>query len=646
MSLPGLPLRMIGVKNHMKKRKLIGVIISEVEELYQHRLLGGIITQCYALDYDVAIFSTFIRNSGLPEYKMGEKNIYNLINFELFDGIIVAGITLAADNLPQEIEKMLLNNCKCPVLYIDLASAYYPYIYTNDRKAMEQLTDHLIERHGVSDIFCLAADPKSLSTINRVAGFKDSLSRHGIPIDEDRISYDGEFYYPGGERLARDIISGKIIKPEAVMCISDCMAIGFVNEMTKNGFHVPEDILVTGFDATDEAAFCSTVITTYLAPIMQTGAEAVCELTRLMTGVRPELTSVSKGHLEIGQSCGCNDVNFMKRSSFNRLKKKNEEYTILLDSYMMESLAAVADFDECIKKFCQYLYLVKDCSDYYLCLCNNWDGSAHNYSSDKEKTLTVGYTNKMSLALVNENEEMVGSQDTFFTKDMLPDLWKEREKPKAYYFTPLHFNENTIGYSVLTYGDKVKVFNIIYRNWSRNIMNILEFNRTHRRLYRTSFRDVLTGIYNRRGLDQNLPNLINEAITQKKKLMIIMSDLDNLKSINDQYGHQEGDNIITVVANAFQSCSRGNDICARIGGDEFLVAGVEDDDVSQDRYMTAVKEYIEKYNMKSKRPYRIEISMGSVCDYITDDQDIKIMIDQADHIMYKNKAINKRRYKR
>jgi diguanylate cyclase (GGDEF)-like protein len=507
---------------------------------------------------------------------------------------------------------------------------------------MEQLTDHLIETHGVTDIFCLAADPNSFSTINRVDGLKDSLKKHGLSISEDRISYEGDFWYTGGEKLAKDIISGKIRKPEAVMCISDCMAVGFVNEMTKHGIHVPEDILVTGYDAFDEAAFCSTVITTYSPPILQIGAEAVCELTKLMTGERPPLTSVNRGHIELGRSCGCHDVDYMKRSSYHRLKKKSEGYKTLLDSYMMESLTAVTDFDECVRMFYSYLYLIKDYSDYYLCLCDNWDGSAHNYSSDKDKSRKTGYTSKMIMALANENAKLVNSNYTFSTKDMIPDLWKDRAKPKAYYFTPLHFNENTIGYSVLTYGDKVQVFDITYRNWSRNIMNILEFNRTHRKLYLTSFRDVLTGIYNRRGLDQNLPGLISEAIKQHKRLMVILSDLDNLKSINDQFGHKEGDNIIHVAANAFQSCSRDDEICARIGGDEFLVVGVEDNDSNlSERYMASVRDYIENYNSKSKKPYRIEISMGSVCDYITDDEDIKIMMDRADHIMYKNKAINK-----
>jgi diguanylate cyclase (GGDEF)-like protein len=628
----------------LKNRKLIGVIISEVEELYQQKLLKGIISESYALNYDVAIFSTFIKNTGLPEYKFGEKNIYNLMNFEHFDGIIVAGLTLRMDKLKQEIETMLLSKCNCPVLYVDSYSEKFPYIYTNDRTSMEQLTDHLIECHGYKNIFCLAGAPNLISTINRVAGFKDSLRKHKLPVEDSKISYEGGFYYPGGEELARKIINGEIVRPEAVVCLNDHMAIGMVNEFTRNGIRVPEDIAVTGYDATEEADTCSTVITTFSPPIMQTGIDAVCELTRLMTGIRPNPSTATASYLEIGRSCGCYDIDYYNRSGILSLKEKTQDYKILLDSYMTEALTAVTSFEDCITKFNYYLYLIKDYSDYYLCLCDNWDGSAHNYSTEKEPVeRKVGYTDKMQLVLATGNKKVVESEDCFDVSDMLPDLWKIREKPKAYYFTPIHFNENTLGYAVLSYGDRVEAFDITYRNWSRNIMNALEFNRVHRKLYRSSFRDVLTGIYNRSGFDQNLTDIINEVMNQNKKLLVIMADLDNLKSINDRFGHQEGDNVITVVANAFQSCCHGNEICARIGGDEFLVMGADEEGGnSEENFMSSVNRYIEKYNHKSKKPYAIEISMGAYCNYINDNTDIKEMIDLADQAMYINKAMNKR----
>lgn len=630
----------------LRRRKLIGVIISEVEGLYQHKLLKGIISECYSLNYDVAIFSTLIRDTGLPEYKIGEKNIYNLINFEQFDGILVAPMTFAIENLQQEIETMLRKKCKCPVLYIDYNSEHFPSVYTNDSISTEEITDHLIDFHGYKEIYCLAARPNVISTNQRVKGFKNSLIKHHMPVDENKIFYSGDFWYTSGEKFAKKIINKEIEMPEAVVCISDYMAIGLVNELMKHGIRVPEDISVTGFDASDEASSSMPSITTFSPSIFQAGMEAVCELTRLMTGVKFKPSKTNPGSFEKGHSCGCSDVDYVKRTGVFRLRKKVDDYKELLDSYMTEALTTTISFEECIKKLYYFLYLIKDYSDYFLCLCENWDGSDDVYSLDSKEYPTIGYTDRMKLVMACENKKLVKSDYYFNTKDMVPDLWKDRKSPKAYYFTPLHFNERCIGYSVLSYGDTIKACDITYRNWSRIIMNSLEYCRINRKLYLSSFRDVLTGIYNRNGLNQNLSSIIDEATDQNFMVMAVMTDLDNLKAINDRYGHNEGDNIIKVVANAIQSCCSRNEICARTGGDEFLVIGCDQyTDEMVDSFVANVDGYIDYYNKTSKKPYEIEISIGSYYDYISDTSELKDIIDQADKVMYTNKVLNKRIYR-
>ena len=634
---------LVGLKGvrRLKKRKLIGVLMSEVEELYQQKLLSGIISQCFSLNYDVAIFSTFIKDTGLPEYKRGEKNIFNLINFDRFDGIIVAPLTLAIENLIEEIEETLRKKCKCPIIYVDKESKYFPHIETNDKYAMEQVVDHLIEKHGYKDIFCLAADLKSVATIQRVEGYKASLRKHDIPIDASRISYDGDFYFSGGEKLARKIVSGEIKKPEAIACLNDYMAIGISEELINYGFHIPEDIAITGYDGVDEVATSYTTITTFTPPIVQTGIIAACELSYLITGVKPQPIKEVMGSLEVGNSCGCTEPSAMSRSSVLRLKDKLDDYRMFFNSYMQESITSARNLEDVINKFCYYLYLIKDYSDYYLCLCNGWDETYDNTQDEYPKD---GYTDKMKMVLASENTEYVPSNFMFKTKDMIPNLWKEREKPKAYYFTPLHFNGYCIGYSVLTYGNKIQSYDITYRNWSRNVMNALEYFRVHKQLYLSSFRDALTGAYNRNGLKQKLPGILEEGIINHNKVLVIMADLDNLKEINDNFGHIAGDDVIVEAINAIRSCLSGNEICVRIGGDEFIVVGTYDDKVVNhpDMLIKNIKTYLEKYNKRSRKPYSVRMSMGAHTRYLTNESDIDDMINAADLMMYKDKARNKR----
>ena len=627
----------------MKQRPLIGVIMAEGEGYYQNRFLRGIITECYAKNMDVAIFTTFIKDCYWQEYKAGEKNIYNLINFDLLDGVLVAPLSMNMDQLKEDIEKLLLMKCKCPVLYLDYKSDYYPSIYTDDTSSIERLVDHLIEVHGYRDINCLAGSPDSPSTISRVAGYKNSLIRHNIPIIEDKISYDGDFWYTGGEKYAQRIISGDIKMPEAVVCISDHMAVGLTEELLNKGIRVPDDIAVTGYDATDIATACISPLTTYKPPLFQMGVDAVCELIQLIEGIKPEPSTKVKGNLVMGHSCGCEGEEFYHRVGFLGLKEKEEKNKLFTESYMMESLTTATSFNEYIRKFHYYLYLLENYSDYYLCLCENWDGSADNYSQENPRKNKIGYTDTVTMVMASENKEYVYSNISFKSKDMIPNLWIPRDKPKAYYFTPIHFYEHCLGYSVLTFGENIETLDSTYRRWSRNIMNALEFSRMQQRVYRSSFRDVLTGIYSRNGLNLIMPSIVKEAIDQNKKLMCIMGDLDGLKDVNDRYGHEEGDNILTIVANALQSSCTSNEFCARIGGDEFLVLGYED---SSEEYINGfiadVTTYIENYNNTSKKPYKIRISLGAFCDYIKNESSVNEIIDKADKIMYINKAKSKK----
>jgi diguanylate cyclase (GGDEF)-like protein/PAS domain S-box-containing protein len=83
--------------------------------------------------------------------------------------------------------------------------------------------------------------------------------------------------------------------------------------------------------------------------------------------------------------------------------------------------------------------------------------------------------------------------------------------------------------------------------------------------------DVLTNLYNRRGIMENLEAEAQRAQRENKPLSVALLDLDNLKDINDTHGHQQGDIALQKVAEAVLSCRRNYDRAGRYGGDEFLV---------------------------------------------------------------------------
>ena len=83
--------------------------------------------------------------------------------------------------------------------------------------------------------------------------------------------------------------------------------------------------------------------------------------------------------------------------------------------------------------------------------------------------------------------------------------------------------------------------------------------------------DMLTGLYNRRGYGLNFEKYYNQAIKDNSKIAVFLIDMDNMKMINDCFGHDEGDYCLCTIGNAMKAASSGNEICIRSGGDEFVI---------------------------------------------------------------------------
>lgn len=106
----------------------------------------------------------------------------------------------------------------------------------------------------------------------------------------------------------------------------------------------------------------------------------------------------------------------------------------------------------------------------------------------------------------------------------------------------------------------------------------LENHLNYESMKRTSLMDTLTGVNNRRFLEQRLGEEIDRAQRSVEALSCFFLDIDFFKKVNDSYGHQVGDQVLTVVAGTIREQLRNNDVLARYGGEEFvaLLANIEE----------------------------------------------------------------------
>jgi diguanylate cyclase (GGDEF)-like protein/PAS domain S-box-containing protein len=101
--------------------------------------------------------------------------------------------------------------------------------------------------------------------------------------------------------------------------------------------------------------------------------------------------------------------------------------------------------------------------------------------------------------------------------------------------------------------------------------DITERKRAESAAHELAVRDAVTGLLNRRGLDNALANLLNASSAGSRQLALLLVDLDYFKAVNDTYGHAAGDLVLREVGNVLGRCVRRTDIVGRTGGDEFVV---------------------------------------------------------------------------
>ncbi|MGB4644834.1 MAG: diguanylate cyclase [Dictyoglomaceae bacterium] len=158
--------------------------------------------------------------------------------------------------------------------------------------------------------------------------------------------------------------------------------------------------------------------------------------------------------------------------------------------------------------------------------------------------------------------------------------------------------------------------------------------------------DPLTKLHNRRGFNTLADYTLKLAKRLDKKLVLIFTDVDNMKWINDTFGHKVGDMALKEVAEIFRKTFRENDLIVRIGGDEFVVLSVVDKEEDKEELLLRLNKNIEQYNNRENRLYKISLSIGAVFCNSTEVSSVEEILNKADKLMYEEKKLKKNTLKK
>ncbi|MGM0640326.1 MAG: diguanylate cyclase domain-containing protein [Thermotogota bacterium] len=171
-----------------------------------------------------------------------------------------------------------------------------------------------------------------------------------------------------------------------------------------------------------------------------------------------------------------------------------------------------------------------------------------------------------------------------------------------------------------------------------SMYHMLKMRREKKSIEDESYRDTLTRVYNRKKLE-SLKRLFNDKNIQKEIVTYVI-DLDNLKPINDSFGHDVGDKFIIYAAEILNQAFDSGDYIFRVGGDEFyVVAFLELDDLKQNINFinSKIKKLINEKKLKLDKPFNLSFGYAVKRSY----EPIEETIKRADETMYINKQKNK-----
>ena len=186
--------------------------------------------------------------------------------------------------------------------------------------------------------------------------------------------------------------------------------------------------------------------------------------------------------------------------------------------------------------------------------------------------------------------------------------------------------------------DHRRVVDQVARQAAPVVHNALLFERTQEQ----AFKDGLTGLANPRALQFQVARELARARRTSSPFSLILLDLDNFKTINDEHGHLAGDRALQEVAKALQQKTRPYDTCIRYGGDEFVILLPSCGPAEADEHRRRVQEAVDAIDLHADDGREIALHVSAGTSVFPEDGDTyERLLARADRRMYRNKAESK-----
>ena len=627
----------------INSKKTIAVFMTQVTTGYRLPLCETINLTAEKLGYNVVFFNFMgVISNKHRDYGEYEYKLIDVIPYGEFDGIIIDEESFNYPGMVERLVKAIKEGAHCPVISVSsLMEDFYSVIF-DDKSGVEQVVRHLYEVHGCRRIGFMSGPFVHPDAVVRLEAFKNVMKELGLPENGTGI-FEGNFWFGRTREAADFFLSEERERPEAVVCANDYMAMGLCKAFKARGVSVPNDILVTGFDGTEEGQQFIPRLTTIDRKREATAETAVRLIDRINNGEKcPKVTMIS-ADLIPANTCGCTGIDYEKeieRINLSIDQNRSTKYylgDVIGATMKMNIVESIEDLEQA---FADYAVNFGGYRSFFLMTYVDEDGK-----SALEKGMLYPADKVYPAIMVDRWDDHDKEKKVISIKQLLPE--ENKDEPRFVYVTGMHCGDRCFGYCAVTMTGH-KVFNEFFTVWIVTLSVALEslLRRNNIRelisnLEDISERDGLTGLYNRRGFELHSLEAANKLQDNSTACAMVI-DMDGLKRINDDYGHSEGDLAIRSLADMIKSCCGSETVAGRTGGDEFYVFAPGCSETKAERFRSRLAEKIKSFNDTAGKPYVLSASFGAFV-HEKGGYDVEDMMKQADERMYAVKQTKKQR---
>lgn len=628
-------------------KPVVAVCLSKIHEEMHQNLISSLCKNAEKKGFYLHIFNAFTDLYNKDNNDLGEQSVFDLIDYKSFSAIVLLSETIKDELvLNSIIQKSRDNNI--PIISVDRKlDGCYNVLF--DYYCIEKIINHVIEVHKCKKIAFMAGIRNNEFSDERIGTFKSILSEHDIPVREDWILY-GDFWEYPAKLACEEMLENTDELPEAIICANDSMAISVCSTLFEHGIKVPDDIIVTGFDGIELGKFYTPKITTAFDDKIKTG-EVISDIIKdILDGNPPENKDYNVEYEAIyTQSCGCEEVHASNSNEhveylFTELSELKHNQTYM--NGMLVNLTDGITIDEVPYTIKHYL-TEREYDSISVCLKAKLFENSDLVSISHEAILN---DDTMILMCQVIREEYRVPFTEFNIKELLPNLNTIQTLNNQLLFMPLHYQQKVFGYLVAGFEvddinyQRLYELSINFEQALDTIINRTRLVAMNKRLNDLYSHDPLTGVLNRRGFFQEYDKLTEQVSGDDKWLYIFSIDINRLKYINDTFGHNEGDYAIKTIARLAETCAGSDGICARFGGDEFIVAMIDKESgAASSSFIDYFTEMMKDFNGRHHKEYEVVASVGVCSAKINDDISFDDLMLRADKEMYIQKERSRNR---